>query len=163
MSTFEGKHLKDEELEEYVEQYWDDAEFFVKDAEVQIRRAEPGEEVTTVTGEGHKETTNTAEKGDYLVRNPDGEEYVITKEFYHENYERLAKEEPTTEKFIPHRSIKDAVLCIQIDEDLSFEAPWGEKMRIKEGGYLVIQDLEEGDIYGVQEEEFEETYTPKEG
>ena len=43
-----------------------------------------------------------------------------------------------------------------IDENISFEAPWGEEMRIAAGGVLILNGAQ--DIYGIQAEEFASTY-----
>lgn len=45
---------------------------------------------------------------------------------------------------------------LEINEDIEFKAPWGEKQTIFSGGYLNITDPK--DIYGINEEEFKETY-----
>ncbi len=45
---------------------------------------------------------------------------------------------------------------VELQENVRFQAPWGEEMRIRAGGVLVIKDS--GDIYGIQREEFQDTY-----
>lgn len=46
---------------------------------------------------------------------------------------------------------------MQIDDDISFIAPWGEMMNIAAGGYIVLSECE--NIYGIQGKEFAELYS----
>jgi len=51
----------------------------------------------------------------------------------------------------------EPVRVIRLDENVRFESPWGEEMRIRAGGVLIAKSP--SDIYGIQAEEFEKTYT----
>ena len=46
---------------------------------------------------------------------------------------------------------------MQINEDISFMAPWGEEQVIKAGSFLNVTDYD--DIYGIAREEFIKTYS----
>lgn len=113
-----------------------------------------GEVVKTTMKNGLEETVNIVKldseinKLDKVVKNKSNEQYVIpTKKFlnkYSHYYDDI---------WIPKKVVQ---MFIKVDENISFIAPWGEKMNIEKGGYLNITD--KNDIYGVQEKEFKETY-----
>lgn len=63
------------------------APVFKKQGTVKARQAAEGEQVATVMASGHTETTNTAKAGDWVVTNPNGEQYVIGSEKFESRYE----------------------------------------------------------------------------
>lgn len=122
---------------------------------IHARQGKPGEVVETIMKDGHKETTGVVKIDDHnnldwVVTNPDGERYIMPYEKFRSKYQIYDFNKGT---YIPKK-----VICefIQIDDDISFVAPWGEQMHIKKGGYLNITNI--NDIYGVQKQEFETTY-----
>ena len=53
-------------------------DFYAKTARITAREGIVGEEIVTRMKDGHEETKNTVkEEGDMVVRNPNGEEYII--------------------------------------------------------------------------------------
>jgi hypothetical protein len=46
----------------------------------------------------------------------------------------------------------------QINEPISFNAPWGERMNIDKGGYLLQDPNNINDIYGISQKDFDNTY-----
>ena len=116
----------------------------------------PGESIQTTMSNGLVETINVGSidkktgEPDWIITNPAGEKYIVSDTIFHKKYEVLDlakgiyKPKGRVQKFI------------QIDEDISFTAPWGEKMNISAGGYINTTDF--NDIYGVQEDEFLKTY-----
>lgn len=120
-----------------------------KCARVRARHVTREEKIASEMHDGFRETTNTARPGDYIVENPGGEEYVMSGEEFEQRYAKTDLEgvyEPTS---APVRVVK-------LDENVRFDAPWGEEMRIRAGGVLIAQGP--GEIYGIQREEFEKTY-----
>ena len=112
-----------------------------------IEIAEEAQEIVTKIGD-HEETRNTAEPGDRIVTGPYGERYVVTAN----KFEKLYETNPNNpEEFQSKGTVRGVVLT----EDVSFEAPWGEKMHIKAGGTLVKNG---DDIYGIDEATFAQTY-----
>lgn len=137
--------------------------FYKKYARVKAEKGVPGEKLTTVMKDGHVEVANVVvtidQNGnpDWIVTNPDGERYVVKHQKFIKNYEL---EEGKDGK---HAPIGAPIEAIQIPDEISFDVPWGEngapvEMTIKAGGYLNITDF--SDIYGIQEEEFNNTYAP---
>lgn len=128
---------------------------YYKFARIKARQGFVGEEVVTIMKDGLVETKNvvtadeTGEAG-WIVTNPSGEEYIVPNKTFMKKYEL---DEKNPELYKPKG---EPILAVQINEDVSFVAHWGEEMNIKSGGFLVCSN--ENDIYGIQKEEFFETY-----
>jgi hypothetical protein len=123
---------------------------YIKTALVSLRRAKDGEVIETKMKNGLSETVNTAQKGDFIATNPDGEEYIVKSGQY----------EPSSNNPSLHRSTAGIQQFIRIAEDIEFPTSWGEKMTITAGGFLNVTHLHENKIYGIQKEEFFHTYSP---
>ena len=127
-----------------------------KFARIKARQGKVGEEIVTVMQDGHEETRNVVELDEktgepgWIVTNPGGEEYIITDANFKKKYEV----DPENEK--QYKPKGGPVMSVKTDEDISFVAPWGEEMRIKKGGALIVNSRD--DIYGIQEKEFNDTY-----
>lgn len=126
-----------------------------KFAVVTARQGTLGEVVVTKMKNGLEETRNTIgvdELGnlDWIITNPDGEEYVVKDKKFKERYEVLDASANT------YQPKKEVNYFIQTTYNLTFTAPWGEEMTIKKGGYLNITNIRE--IYGIQKDEFLNTY-----
>ena len=124
------------------------AEFYRKCAAVTARSALLGLEIVTVV-DGKRETQNVANAGDYVVRNPGGEEYIVEKATFEGRYNLVAGSEDT---YLP---IGAPVRAVPLPENVRFVAPWGEEQFINAGGFLLDNA---GDIYGIQNKEFFDTY-----
>jgi hypothetical protein len=146
------------DMKEYVQQQLDKGvtpQLYAKTARIEAREGVVGEVVVTKMKDGHEETKNTVkEKGDMIVRNPNGEEYIIDAKTFAKKYEK----DPTNDK--QYRPKGGAQSFISVKEDIEFKAPWGEEMSIKAGGMLNISGKDTGDIYGIQKQEFHQTYAP---
>ena len=131
---------------------------YKKFARVRAEQGKVGQEIVTVMKNGLVETKNVvkedAETGepDWIITNPDGEKYIVPDKTFRKKYEI----EKDSEGY--HRPKGGSVKAVQIDENISFTAPWGEKMNIEKGGYLVVNGPK--DIYGIQLQEFNNTYKP---
>lgn len=126
------------------------AEYYRKCAMVTARVAQAGEEIVTIVG-GTEETRNTANAGDYVVRNPGGEEYIVEKAKFEGRYELVSGTVDT------YRPSGGPVAAVILTENVRFVAPWGEEQFINAGGFLLNNA---GDIYGIQKLEFFDTYAP---
>jgi hypothetical protein len=134
------------------EQYFDQSKAMTtqKTATISARPATVGEEISTVMKDGHVETKNFAKAGDFVVTNPDSERYIVPGEKFLKKY--LPTDNPNIYK--PNAG---PVSAMPLTEDVKFKAPWGEEMAIKKGGVLVRGGP--NDIYGIQPEEFKNTYS----
>lgn len=128
---------------------------YQKKGEFTARRGVAGEKIVTVMANGLKETENTVaadENGnpDWVVTGIGGEQYVVTDAVFNSKYEPIEGREGV------YRPKSFPVTAAQTDEAISFTAPWGEKMNIAAGGYIVFTNPP--DIYGIQQAEFDATY-----
>lgn len=129
---------------------------YQKSGEITARVGKIGEEIVTVMANGLEETKNvvTADENGrpgWVVTNSTGEQYIVSDSVFRSKYENVAG---TEDRFRP---VWNPITAVQIDEDICFVAPWGEKQNIVSGGYLVF-NRDYDDIYGVQQEEFNKTY-----
>lgn len=131
-----------------------------KTALVTARLGEIGEEVDTrprVERDGKiyviGETKGKVKvEGSMIVKNPDGEEYIVKPEAF-------AKKYKTTEQEGVYEPIAEPIKYITLRHDIAFKAPWGEDMFGVNGAALNISSLD--DIYAIQNEAFNKTYTPE--
>lgn len=63
------------------------APVYRKQGAVRARPATSGEQITTTLASGATETVNTAKDGDWVMTNPSGEQYIISKEKFFKRYE----------------------------------------------------------------------------
>ncbi len=115
-----------------------------------------GETVHTVMKNGLEETVNRVSADsqtghpDWIVTNPNGERYVISDAVFREKY---VADPDTADRFI---AAGKAVTGVRTNENICFTAPWGEMQYIAAGGVLIVNGKD--DIYGIQPEEFAQTY-----
>jgi len=130
-----------------------------KKGKVMARPAQAGETIQTHTKDG-LETTNTANEGDYVLKNPGGEEYIVKPDVVAKRYEL---EGPGQEEGWSVYKAKGQVKAIQYNpqalempDSIQFQAPWGENMALKSGDMIATTDGRE--IYRIARSEFDQTY-----
>lgn len=79
------------------------------------------------------ETTNVGDAGEPIVEGASGERYI-------QGESKTVRE------------------CLEIEEEMKIETPWGAQMNLQPGAHLIINDYEEANIYGIQPEEFHATH-----
>lgn len=130
-----------------------------KTVPVEAKKGFIGEEVDTrprverdgniyVIGETKSKVTI---EGSMIVKNPDGEEYIVKPEAFAKKYKK------TAQKGV-YSPIAEPILYIVSEEDIVFTAPWGEEMFAVKGAVLNISNLDK--IYAIQNEAFKKTYAP---
>ena len=130
---------------------------FIKKAVVNVRPAIVGEEVITYIKDKNtnaliEETRQIVkEENMVIITNPGGENYLVKKDIVENNYVKGEKEGEYIAKAKPRK-------VIEIDENISFTAPWGETMNLQAGAWLNIDNMDK--IYGINPEEFYETHIP---
>lgn len=141
---------------------------YVKFRHVHARPAAAGERIVTVTSDG-RETVNTAEQGDYVVRNATQveEQYIVSKETFAERYEYAEKVDDTWSRYRP----TGEVLALEIDDrvlaaiwknsEFHIMAPWEEPQKVRRGDYFVSTVPDLAEVYRIARHEFEQTYQPK--
>ena len=125
---------------------------YAKFARIQAVKALGGEVIETILADGTKETTNTANAGDWIVTNPGGEKYVVDGAKFSKKYEPCP-DELGEGWFKPKGGIQK---FLKLREDVQFICSWGEEQFIAAGGFVNVTDL--NDIYGIAETEFNSTY-----
>lgn len=123
---------------------------------VLARKANIGEVIDTYTNDG-LETTNTVTKQSYIVKNTTEakEKYIVNETTFHKKYIFYKKQNKIWSIFKPIGKIK----AIKVKNQVPFYivAPWGEKMIVKPGDFLV-SPLDYSEIYRIAKKEFFETY-----
>ena len=142
-------------LEKGAEPKW-----YKKYARVEAERGVPGQPIETIMKDGHLEVSAVVKadengEADWIVTNPSGEKYAVPHAKFSKRYELEVGADGK------HAPKGDPIEAIQISEEITFDVPWGKNgalvpMTIKAGGFLNITNLD--DVYGIQEEEFYETY-----
>ena len=127
--------------------------WYAKFARISAVAGVVGEEVITNTSEGQETVNTVKEEGDMIATNPSGERYIIDAKNFAKKYEASPEDGENV-----YRPKGGPQLFIQLSEAIEFIAPWGEEMKIAAGGYLNITNPK--DIYGIQPQEFAETYAP---
>lgn len=141
-----------------------EGKIYEKFKEVEAKEAQGGEVIETITSDG-LETRNTAKKGDYIVRNTTGarEMYILKRDKFHKRYEYKADIAGEWKVYRAVGRIRGVRVEDEVTESLEagnefyFMAPWGEKMVVKRGDYLV-SPLDYSEVYRIAEKEFFETY-----
>lgn len=85
-----------------------------------------------------------------IVKNPDGEEYIVKPETFARKYKK-------TEQKGVYQPVSDPIKYVTLKNDIVFMAPWGEEMFGVKGAALNVSNLD--DIYVIQNEAFNKTYS----
>src|SRR4030043_1378065 len=134
------------------------APIFRKQGEVLAIIASGGEEILTKLTDGMIETKNTASKGDAIITNPGGEQYIIKREKLEQRYERKKGQKNI---YIPKGH------CKAIDNpfgiSITILASWGEMQNgMADCKIADIYDSQtkklDGEPYIIARKEFEQTY-----
>lgn len=121
---------------------------------INARPAQEGERITTIASDGVGETRNVAEQGDWVVNNvsnPDNQ-WIIDGKTFAKKYVPVNGQQGV---YMPKGGPMNAA---QINEPISFTAPWGERMNIDKGGYILQDPNNPNDIYGISGKDFDSTY-----
>ena len=144
------------DMKQYVQELLDGGRkpvYYAKTARIKAREGVPGETIVTKLENGHKETENpNIEKGDMVVTNPGGEQYVVKADVFKKKYEI------DPDNNAQYRPKGGAQQFLRLQEDLDFKAPWGQDMHMKKGDFINVTSRDTGDIYGIARKEFFSTY-----
>lgn len=124
---------------------------YAKFARIQAVQAQGGEAIETILADGTRETTNTANAGDWIVTNPGGEQYIVPGAKFPKKYEPAP--EIGEGWFKPTGGVQK---FMELSEDTSFVCSWDEEQFIAAGGMVNVTSLD--DIYGIARGEFFDTY-----
>ncbi len=139
-----------------VKEALDAAPVFKKQGSVRARQAEAGEVVVTMLKNGQEETRNAANEGDFIVTNPDGEEYIVPGKKFNARYEVGAEDGVYLAKGFVRAATNPFGKPIEI------MASWGEAQRGDER--CLFADVcdekgnRDGSPYIIAADEFARTY-----
>jgi PGDYG protein len=133
------------------------ASVYKKQGQVKARLALEGEEVETIMASGHKETSNVAKAGQWIVTNPSGESYIISSDKFNSRYD--------TTEVTGVFSAKGYCKAIKnpIGVDIEIFASWGEPQYGDENCFLADTCDQNGNNLGgepyiIESAAFYETY-----
>ena len=132
---------------------------YKKIGNVLARKAKKGEKIITII-DGEKETENVSGENDMVVESTgkNKEKYIISKEKFDDRYVFLKKISNKGD----YDLYKPTGYCYAFKYNgpsIYFEAPWGEKMLLKNNDYLASSTLEHyNDIYRIEKKSFKESY-----
>lgn len=142
---------------------------YLKQGTVEARPAISGEKIITITGE-QVETKNVAGVNDYVVRNPGGEEYIISGKKLADRYEITNDVANAGKEYSVYTATGQCfgvVVTEKIIEVLGYEATtqtfefepsWGGFMVCNLGDMLVSTSMEVESVYRIGIDEFNQTY-----
>lgn len=134
-----------------------------KKGAVLARAAIPGEKTDVWTKNGNLESLETAKEDELILTRADDDGRPVVDEHGHVNSWKISRK-TFEEKYDAEHPLETGVYkpaggpqkFVKLAENVCFIAPWGSPQKIRKGGYLNITDP--GDVYGIAEEEFKETY-----
>jgi len=128
-----------------------------KFAEVIARPAILGEKIETWIGK--KETVNYAKEGDYVVRNPGGEEYIVPGNNFETRYGLIESFVEGYPQYHKYEALGSFWGFKYQGPEFKFKAPWGEDMLVETGDMIGIPELTDpSNIYRIQIDQFLATY-----
>lgn len=125
---------------------------YKKTSQVTMRIAEPGEKLTTTLADGTVETERILDGGEYIVKNPGGEEYAMSQEKFQSRYDDAGNGIWQAKGEV--RAVKNFT-----GKDITIMAPWGEEQHGGRDCYIVEADS--GERYIIGDQEFKDTYAEK--
>ena len=140
---------------------------FRKCRNILAKRAQAGEKIATITADG-LETVNTAQAGDYIIRNTTeaGEQYLLGAEKFEKKYSPFAQPDENGWQMYEPNSVIFAIELspellqrLQWPTEFYFVARWGEEMVAKAGDFLALPE-DASEVYRIARKEFFETYKP---
>jgi hypothetical protein len=128
------------------------------------KKALGGEYIETHTADG-LETVNTANEGDYIIKNQTeaGEMYAISAVKFAQKYEWQQHGPDGFDEYKPLGQIvalemtDELLKNLGLPDDFHFIATWGELMRVRAGDFLA-SPTELNEVYRIARAEFFETY-----
>lgn len=132
------------------------APVFRKHVRVNARPAVPGEVIDTTLASGAKETTNTANEGNWVITNPSGERYIVSAEMFSARYE------PTDEPGIYAATGFCRAIKNPFGTPIEFMANWGTPQTGDEQRMIAVTCDKDGNPVGepylIDGDAFAETY-----
>ena len=145
------------------------ANVYCKTAKIFARIANEAGSLDTVV-KGFLETSHTYEKGDFIVRGTEGEEYVVSALDFTLRYDRARPERPSEQELLDkgfqlYRPT-GKIWAYKVTADIlgqyfpagQFVASWGSTMAVEEGDFLVMPFPTGNELYRIKKAHLESTY-----
>ena len=113
-----------------------------------------GAPLSTVAGDGTQETNNMVTRNHTVLNNVGNTANRWAAET--STFKRKYEQDPSANGVYKPKG--GPMNAAQINEPISFTAPWGEKMNIDKGGYILQDPNNPNDIYGISGKDFDSTY-----
>ena len=118
-----------------------------------------GAPLSTVAGDGTQETNNMVTKNHTVLNNVGNTANKWASET--PTFARKYEQDPTQQGVYKPKG--GPMNATQINEPISFTAPWGERMNVDKGGYILQDPNNPNDVYGISGKDFDSTYRFNEG
>lgn len=118
-----------------------------------------GAPLSTVAGDGTQETNNMVTKNHTVLNNVGNTANKWASET--PTFARKYEQDPTQQGVYKPKG--GPMNATQINEPISFTAPWGERMNVDKGGYILQDPNNPNDAYGISGKDFDSTYRFDEG
>ena len=118
-----------------------------------------GAPLSTVAGDGTQETNNMVTKNHTVLNNVGNTANKWASET--PTFARKYEQDPTQQGVYKPKG--GPMNATQINEPISFTAPWGERMNVDKGGYILQDPNNPNDAYGISGKDFDSTYRFNEG
>jgi len=145
---------------------------YLKQGNVEARPAINGEIIITNTKDG-EETRNTANESDFIIKNPTGEEYIISAKKLADRYKLLEGKVANAGSSYKVYSATGQCFGVEVTQEIvtklglesttssfEFEPSWGGSMKCNVGDMLVSPSDDMPEVYRIAIAEFNETYAP---
>ncbi len=138
---------------------------YQKSGDVQATLAKGGEIIRTITSSG-LETSNTANKGDFIVTNlktKAKESYILSPDKFQNRYKKIKTISRGTGIYSPKGKVRAISISTSLAKTMKWkdqfyiQASWGENQYVEKGDYLVCP-LSNDEIYRIGKKEFKSTY-----
>lgn len=135
----------------YMNQYARDNGLSKRDRRALGRKGAPLE---TIASDGTRETNNRVGLNQTVLNNigNKGNRWAVDNKTFNRKYEQ----DPSQGGIYKPKG--GPMNATQINEPISFNAPWGERMNIDKGGYLLQDPNNVNDVYGISQKDFDNTY-----
>jgi hypothetical protein len=121
---------------------------------VYAKKATLGAQILTVI-DNIIETKNIAKENDVLIKGIKGELYLIDINKFKERYNVTSD---ISDEFKPFEPFGECFAFEYKGDELYFDAPWGEKMLLSKGDYLVTPNEKIPEVYRIERSAFNLTY-----
>jgi len=133
------------------------APIYTKNATVSAEKVTSPKAVTTILSSGYVETANIVQVGEWVVTNPDGEQYILSDSKFHQRYAPTELESVWKARG-SIRAVKNPY-----NQEIEILAPWGTPQLGEKDCWIAVSldddgQMVEADRYIIESNAFAHTY-----